>query len=187
MPCLFGWGAVAGAAAASVRVVVGRRGCPSRHAAPWVLLPWLHPRGGLLGWQRGSLGHDTALEEGVQPPASLVFCNVCLCKACGLTSHGGLNSRAESNAKPVILPAWRWSFLAWPPLGLSCPTGSSFHAGARCAAPLLLSARRKDPRTPQHQPQGRNKAAAWHSGRTGGHAWPPAPRLCSQWGRPAWP
>lgn len=71
--------------------------------------------------------------------------------------------------------------------GLSCPMGSSFHAGARGAAPLLLSARRKDPRTPQHQPQGRNEAAARHSRSSGGHARPPAPRLCSQWGRPAWP
>jgi len=175
MPSLFGWGALAGVAVGSVSVVVGRRGCPSHRAAPWVLLPWPHPRGDLLSWQRGSLGHATALEEGVQPGASLVFGTVCLCKACGLASHRGLNSGGQGNAKPMVLAA-PWSLLArrWLPPGLFCPMGSCLHAGARGATLLLLSARRKDPGTPQHQPQGRNKAAAWHSGRTGGRAQPSA-------------
>lgn len=60
------------------------------------------------------------------------------------------------------------------------PHRQNFQAGARGAAPFILSTRRKDPRTPQRQPQGRNKAAARHSRRTGGCARPQAPRLCSQ-------
>lgn len=93
----------------------GRCGCPSCHAAPWVLLPWPHPGEGFLGCQNQSLSQlwkkrSARKELGVLQCLPL--------QSHSLTSPWGLNSSSSPGSSSpassgmevpsTVLPHGQW-------------------------------------------------------------------------------